>query len=272
VASSLFNLAAKAIIQAATRRYTRSNVGTAAAFARVWSSSRRKAPLIEQSLGNQQAQRAMREVAQLTAGHLPEKYSNRASQLVGELLTALGPMGEAIKLAIGGSGRSHYTDQLDSAIALVRALGGEFLTTDRNSPHYQRGLQAAKKVLGISDSGSRELDPHQVMNRLNEINEQIDAAGGSGRPPGGLPPTTGGEDDEWPDEHGIQIIGRDSASYDPESMELIRNREIKTPDSSNVYSFVYEEETDPKGRFQERSGILYVTFPPVVSGHGEAAE
>lgn len=265
MASSLFTLAAKAVIRSATRNYGRSPVGRAASFARVWTNSKRKAPEIERALGSRDSQRLMKVLSDLNSGKGgPDRYSLNASQLVNQLLSALGPMGEAIKLAIGGSSQK----QLDSAIGLVRALGGEYLTTDRGSPHYQRGLQAAKKVLGISDTGARELDPHEVMNKLNEINEQMDSAGGGGGKPPGAPPGAG-DDDEWPEEHGVQILGRDSASYDPEAMDLIRNREFKTPDSSNVYSFVYEEETDPKGRFQERSGILYVTFRPWFPGMKE---
>jgi hypothetical protein len=260
MASSLFSLAQRAAQKQATRQYQHSAIGRAAAFVRVWSASKRKGPEIETALGNQNAQRLIRDLAQSMAGQTPERYSSRASGLMSQLLGALGPLGEAIRLAVGGSGRSLYNEQLESAIALIRALGGEYVTMDKGSPHYQRGLQAARKVLGVT--GGRELDPHQVMERLNEINQQLDDQGG-GAGGSGLPPTTG---DEWPEEHGIPLVGRDSASYDPEAMEAILNREIKTPDSSNVYSFVYEEETDPSGRFQERSGILYVTFRPWYPG------
>lgn len=260
MASSLFSYAQRAIQQQATRSYQRSPIGRAASFVKVWSSSKRKAPEIERALGSSAAQRAMRDLAQVMAGETPERYSLRASSLMGQLLGSLGPLGEAIRLAIGGSGRSLYNEQLESAIALIRALGGEYLTMDKGSPHYQRGLQAARKVLG--QNAPQDLSPHEVMERLNDANEQLDAAGGGSQPPG-RPPTTG---DEWPEEHGIPLIGRDSASYDPESMQAILEREVKTPDSSNVYSFVYEEETDPRGRFQERSGILYVTFRPWYPG------
>ncbi len=259
MASSLFQLAQKAVARQAVRNYGNSSIGRAAAFVKVWSSSKRKAPEIERALGSSQAQRTIRELAQVMAGEQPERYSSRASGLMSQLLGALGPLGQAIQLAIGGSGRSLYNEQLESAVALIRALGGEYLTMDKGSPHYQRGLSAARKALG--KNGPRELTPQEVMDRLNDVNQQIDAGGG-GDPPG-RPPTTG---DEWPDEHGIPLVGRDSASYDPESMEAILNREIRTPESSNVYSFVFEEETDPRGRFQERSGILYVTFRPWYPG------
>jgi hypothetical protein len=146
MASSLFQFAQKLLQQRASRAYEQSPVGRAAAFARVWSSSKRKAPEIERALGNPNAQRLMRDLAQAMQGQTPERYSARASGLMAELLGSLGPLGEAIKLAIGGRGR--YTDQLESAVALIRALGGEYLTMDQGSPHYQRGLQAARKILG----------------------------------------------------------------------------------------------------------------------------
>jgi hypothetical protein len=182
------------------------------------------------------------------------------------LLRSLGPLGEAIRLAVGQSSGSLYGNQLESAIALIRALGGEYVTADRSSPHYRRGVEAARKVLG-QPPGS-ELPPHVVMDRLNEISHQAESGGsGAGTPPRG--PTTGEGGDEWPEEHGITLLGRGSASYDTEAMEAILEREIRTPQSSNVYSFVFEEETDPSGKFYQRSGILYVTFRPWFPGMKE---
>lgn len=59
--------------------------------------------------------------------------------------------------------------------------------------------------------------------------------------------------DEWPAERTIELLGRgDIGYYEPGTQALI-DREIETPHSSNVYSFVYQPET-------RRDGILYVTF------------
>lgn len=261
MASSLFTLASRAIQAAASRRYDRSPIGQAASAVRNASRGQTAAD-VRRILGNQSSQRLIREVANGLAGASPERYSLRASTLLGQLLSSLGPIGEAIRLAVGGAGRhSLQGDQLESAIALIRALGGEYLTMDPSSPHYRRGIEAAKKVV----SSGRESDPAVVMRMLEDVQRQIESGGGAGKPPGGKPPTTG-DDDGWPEEHGITLIGRGSASYDREAMEAILAREIKTPDSSNVYSFVYEEETAPEGKFYQRSGILYVTFRPWYPG------
>lgn len=268
MASNLFNLANRALQRLAQRAYSQTPIGRAAAAARIPRRASSASAYLNNVLNTPQAKRLMQEATGL-GGYSVERYTERSSGVLDQLLRSLGPLGEAIRLAVGQPRSSLHGSQLESAISLIRALGGEYLTADKSSPHYQRGIQAARKVLGTAPS--TELPPHVVMDRLNDILRNAEAGGAAGGGGSGIPPrgpTTGGGD-EWPEEHGITLLGRGSAMYDTEAMQAIQEREIKTPQSSNVYSFVFEEETDPSGKFYQRSGILYVTFRPWYPGMKE---
>lgn len=157
------------------------------------------------------------------------------------LLAELGGLGDVIRRAIGAGRSSVLTEQqVGQAAGILDELGGDVGTviTQPVTPDYQRGLDEGRR---LADEVRPQLEPDL-------------------QPPGAppkKPPTT---DDGWPEEHSIPTLGRGSIGYDEEGTRALVAREILTPGSSNVYSFVYEEETDPRGGFNQRAGILYVTF------------
>ena len=63
----------------------------------------------------------------------------------------------------------------------------------------------------------------------------------------------------------IKVLGRGYMGYDPAAAARLMQQVVRTPGSSNVYSFVYQPEEGEQARFkgfglQKEAGILYVTF------------
>lgn len=188
------------------------------------------------ALRGSQAQQQLTRLAE--AALQPHRYEQHAAPALNDLLRNLGPIGQAIQAIIGKPslrGRS----EIDQAIALLQSLGADVLVRDPSSPHFQRGLRAARQLLDEVD-------------RLPEPRTSPRTAPPRRPPP--APPTAPPAQPagEWPEEHGVQLLGR-GAHYYPRDWEELQSREIFTPSSSNVYSYVYEPETDSVG-------ILYVTF------------
>lgn len=187
-----------------------------------------------EALRGQQAKRGLTELAE--AALSPDRYDQKSESAVNNLLQTLGPIGDAIRIALGGRQSLRGPSEIEAAVALIRALGGDVIVRDQKSPHFQRGLKAARQLL---DEVDRLPEPQPLPRSA---------------PPGKPPTTTAppAQDDQWPDEHGVQLLGRGATQHAPDWAAL-QQREIFTPSSSNVYSFVYEPET-------ESVGILYVTF------------
>jgi hypothetical protein len=191
----------------------------------------------------------------------PIKYGKTHEQpdVLNRFLRLLGPLGDAIRRVIGGgkSVQNWSKQQAESAAEVVRAFGGEVLTRPGEAG-YQRGIDAAKKVLsdiatpppvqppiarhdvpippgrptiGETGKSQRTLDAEQVLDQI--INGEAE------------------EDEDTDEETSIQTLGR-GMGYDAEDDAALIGREIRV-ESSNVYSFVFERES-------HRSGILYVTF------------
>jgi hypothetical protein len=152
------------------------------------------------------------------------------------LLAELGGLGDVIRRAIGAGRSSTLTDrQIGQATGILDELGGavaQTIITTPETPDYSRGLGEGRRL-------AEEIEP--------QLEPDVQPPG---RPPGKPPGTA---DDGWPEEHSVPTFGRGSIGYDEEGTRELVAREILTPGSSNVYSFVFEAET-------EQMGILYVTF------------
>lgn len=198
---------------------------------------------VEQRLRGQKAERLLSDIVGGLSEDGAAAHSNDTSRAVSDLLSLLGPLGDAVRAAIG-AGRS-------------RSLG-------------RSQLAAALDVLGLNRSRGRKPTEVPVARDIAEsLQEVINPPPGKRPPPlpkrppplpsGGkrpppLPPSVGGlADDDEPPEHDIELSGRGTLGYDAAGTPGLISREILTPGSSNVYSFVFEQEN-------QTSGILYVTF------------
>jgi hypothetical protein len=188
---------------------------------------------IQRALRSPQARQSAVRLAEASLS--PDRYEQGAETAVNQFMRSLGPLGKALSAALGGRTALRSPSQVESAIALIRALGGDVIVRDPQSPHYKRGLRAAR----------------QLLEELDRLPEPTPAPA---MPPPAGPPRipAAAPGDEWPEEHDIQLLGRGAAQHAPD-WEALQRKEIKTPGSSNVYSFIYEPETDSVG-------ILYVTF------------
>ena len=109
----------------------------------------------------------------------------------------------------------------------------------------------------IRDARSDPTVTTEQKDALAEIAEILTQRFAPPAPP--PPPPTAPTAEEWPEEHDIQLLGRGHLGYDAEGTERLLAREIRTPQSSNVYSFVYQQE-NTRGPLRMQTGILYVTF------------
>jgi hypothetical protein len=188
--------------------------------------------------GGRRAERLAEQLLRSTSG----TYSPAAARNMTDLLSHLGPLGEAIRAAIGAGRRG--------------SLG-------------VRQLEAAMEILGITKDLGRPIEipvAEEVLERLEETvrrppplpKRPPPLPGGRKGPPPLPPGTAGGFEDDEPPEHDIRLSGRGSMGFDQQGMEELVGREIRTPGSSNVYSFVFEPENRQQGITGQ--GILYVTF------------
>lgn len=259
--SKLFQLAAKAAQRLAAREFNKTPVGKILRASKRLAtgrrgSDRRMTTLLKQ-LASPEARRLLEQLEQ--AGPIKYGKAHEQPDVLNRFLRLLGPIGDAIRRVIGGSKSvENWTKhQVESAGDVIRAFGGEVLARP-GQPGYQRGLDAAKKVL----SDIAEPPPVQppIMRHDLPIPPDRPTIGETGKSQRTIDEEEvikkilGGDQEEEEDtdeETTIQTLGR-GMGYDAEDDTETIQREIKV-ESSNVYSFVFERES-------HRSGILYVTF------------
>jgi hypothetical protein len=260
--SKLFQVAAKAAQRLAVREFNRTPVGKVLRASRRLAtgrrgSERRMATLLKQ-LASPEARRLLEELERTGPIRYGKAHDN--TETLNRFLRLLGPLGDAIRRVIGGGRamRNWSQQQVENAADVVRAFGGEVFTPP-GTPGYERGIEAARQILsdiaqpppvrppilrqnipvppdrptiGETGKSQRTLDEEAAIEQLLSSGEV--------------------EDEQDTDEEiTIQTLGR-GMGYDAEDDAALISREIKVQ-SSNVYSFVFERET-------QRSGILYVTF------------
>ncbi len=203
--------------------------------------SRRNARSARSRTRDQKTGRLIDQLATATADG--NSYSATAASLAGELLDTLGPLGDVIRSAVGATRRGALgSRQLMTALDLLGIFRG-------------RGKPRRPTELPLSEEVGKRLEEIVSPRRSVPPGEPLPPPLPSGgqRPPPAPPSVGGGYDDDEPPEHDIELSGRGSIGYDQAGTERLIGREIRTPGSSNVYSFVYEPEN-------AASGILYVTF------------
>lgn len=259
--SKLFAIAAKAAQRMAVREFQRTPIGKVLRASRRLATGRRgsdrRITTLLKQLSSPEARRLIDQLEQLG----PIKYGKAHEQpdVLNRFLRLLGPVGDAIRRVVGASrSTSSWTkQQVETAGDVIRAFGGEVLTRP-GQPGYERGIEAARQVLseiaspppvqppifrevpvppgrptiGETGKSQRTLDAEQLIEQL-------------------IRGDTEEEEEDLDEETLIQTLGR-GMGYDAEDDAALISREIKV-ESSNVYSFVYERES-------QRSGILYVTF------------
>ncbi len=174
-------------------------------------------------------QQMMRELeSQLGRGGVV-RYSGNAEQrqALDRLLGVLGPVGNAIRSVVTPGKGSFTRDSFNAAVDLIRAFGGEVLV-GKGRPGYDRGLEAARKIL--EDAGYTVIPPGQ----------------------GGVPET---------EPAGLEH--RPHLTADLEPTTWISEREIRVA-SSSVYSYSFEQETDTAGTLY----VTFLEWTPGMQGKG----
>lgn len=180
---------------------------------------------------------AAQRIGTRTAGKPPAPSS---AEVVRSILGTLGPLGKFITAIIAGPGQKLRRDsEAEAARQVLEAL---------NRQRYDREAREAQALI------DRRLDdvplPPEIAPQPQRPQPQTQPARTPPpveppAPPSAPAPAPGGYDD-------IQLLGRGAFYYEDDITELV-SREIRTPGSSNVYSYMWEHETP-------RVGILYVTF------------
>lgn len=186
-----------------------------------------------------------------------QRYSltGMAMQAVNNLLGSLGPLGHVIRSQLYR--RRRPADQLKAAADLLRSYGYEILGKDTRWPGYERGEEAAKQLL--EQAGYRVLPNGAVIPEPKPVWEQQQQEDGdepqsltytrpqpprdeqAGRPSASAPSQMQQPEDE-------QEEGED------EPVQVTVTPEIRTPSSSNVYSFQYDyKRSTLYVRYQEHS-------------------
>ena len=205
---SLFNVASAAVRKQARKNFQRSSLGQALAGAK-------------REANSSPFGRAMRKINQAARGsHLQgvnrdiERYGlhSYAMNAVNALLRSLGPFGKAIAQRLG---RKKPSDQLEAAADLLRSYGMEILHTDQKNPGYGRGERAARELL---ENAGYRITPQGEIFR----DEQVQQRSSASVPAGDVQAETTEDEEERM----------------PEVSPLVR-----TPGSSNVYSFQYNYKT-----------------------------
>lgn len=145
-------------------------------------------------------------IEQVAGAGGPTKYSQKSGQsksALDDLYDALGPFGDVLRglFGSGAGGSTDVEDQYNTAVEVIRAFGGEVLTK-KGQRGYARGVEAALELL--RDAGLFAERDDVII-------------------PTEIEPSTGG-----------------SISEPPLPGESPLSREIRTPTSSNVYSFQYD--------------------------------
>ena len=247
--SPLFQVASRAARMQARRAFGQTGVGRAITRARREFSAASPAGL-QRRFG-----RAMRDATGRTAANQFQREVNRyslsgvAMQGVNALLNSLGPIGQAIRASI--SRKRKPSDQLQAAADLLRSYGFEILGNDPKWSGYSRGETAAREVLenaGYTITPSGKVKPasrpfwdtgEEEESSFNQLGQPVTQSG---------PPVTFTTPklDERPE----RSEGPSQEEKEEEEQELSVTPEIRTPASSNVYSFQYDY----------RRSILYVRF------------
>ncbi len=247
--SPLFQLASRAARTQARRAFAQTDFGRAIGKARRGLSSASPAGLqrrfnraVRDATGRNALNRFQREVNRYS-------LSGMAMQGVNALLSSLGPIGQAIRASIGR--RRRPADQLQMAADLLRSYGYEILGKDPAWSGYQRGETAAREVLenaGYTITPSGQVKPAQRPfwdtqegEEGPEVNQLGQPVVQSGRPSASAAPDL--------TEESRRPVTQPEGD-DDEEQELTVTPEIRTPASSNVYSFQYDY----------RRSILYVRF------------
>ena len=236
--SPLFQEANRQIQAAARRQFARSDVGRL--ISDVQRSVQRSSQPQEQvrSVLRRYAQAARPEnaIKQLMGAEFGglvrelqrySKASHVGQKLIGEFLGSLGPAGNLIKNLIQPGAKAGLTGELNAAMNLIRAFGGEVLPGRgkewTNLGDVERGLAAA-------------------LQRLQEYGFAVVSSRG---PPRKAPQPEGDRktiDVEMGYRRGTQRV--------PADHPLVTGEMVQCPGSTNVYEFGYDNE----------AGYLYVRF------------
>jgi hypothetical protein len=236
--SPLFRLASRAARFAARRAFQRMPIGRSITQSRRQLKAGAMAPL------RRAMNKASRDLTGRTALNRVRRELNRTSmsgmamQAVNALLRSMGPFGQAIQSSIRSRGGP--AKQLQAAADLLRSYGYEILGKDPNWAGYQRGEEAAKEVLENAGytitPGGRVMpaNPPRWM-PFPEEEEQPEATTETATAPGRP------SDTQRPDlsEEARRPAPQPEGDEDEES-EVTVTPEIRTPASSNVYSFQYD--------------------------------
>lgn len=238
--NKLFNLASRAARFQARRTFQRSPMGRALTEARralstgVTTGLRRQVRKAQREItGRAAMNRVQREIQRYS-------ISGMAMQAVNAMLGSMGPVGQVIKSAL--SRRRRPADQLQMAADLLRTYGYEILGKDPRWSGYSRGEEAAKELLtnaGYTITPAGKVIPASRPFWQDEPAEEEQQAeppvNVSSRPTQSTPSREPEETRE---------------AEDQGEPEITMTPEIRTPASSNVYSFQYDYEAK----------ILYVRY------------
>lgn len=205
---SLFSVASSAVRKQARRDFQRSSLGKALAGAK------REANGSPMGRALRRINRQVRGVPMSGLNRDIERYGlhGYAMQAVNALLGAFGPFGRAIAQRLS---RKRPSDQLEAAADLLRSYGMEILHSDTRNPGYGRGEMAARQLL---EQAGYRISPQGDLERDEPVTERRSASVPAGN---------------------VQVEQEnDQEEQMPEVSPLIR-----TPGSSNVYSFQYNYKT-----------------------------
>jgi hypothetical protein len=203
---SLFEIASSAVRKQARKNFRASQLGKAISAAKRPSAFGRAVEDFRRQQNVFGAGRYQRDVA---------RYGlyGMAMGAVNSLLGALGPFGKAIAERIG---RKRPADQLQTAADLLRSYGMEILSPDVQWGGYARGERAARELL---ERAGYRVSPSGEVEKQLALPERK-----SSSIPAGLTST-----DEQEEQSGEDLMPRVSPV-------------VRTPGSSNVYSFQYNFE------------------------------
>jgi len=204
---SLFQVASSAVRKQARKNFRSSQLGQA------FSAAKRPGPM----------GRAIQEFRRAQNLNAPGQYQRdiqrfglygMAMGAVNSLLGALGPFGKAIAARIG---RKRPADQLQTAADLLRSYGMEILSPDVQWGGYARGERAARELL---EKAGYRIAPNGEVEKELTLPERRSTSIPSGN---------------------IDAQDQDEEASDDRMPKV--SPVVRTPGSSNVYSFQYNFET-----------------------------
>lgn len=191
--------------------------------------------------------RALSAAARITQRATSKVTPQATPNVVRSVLHSLGPIGRLIERAVSGpSNEIRRESEANAARQIVHAL---------NRQGYDRNLRTADALLRHPEAPPLDdvpipppIAPRPAPSAppVPQTQPQRTPPQQPPAPPGSAPASGGEQFDR------IQLLGRGAFYYEEDIRDLI-GREHLTPGSSNVYSFVYENELP-------NTGILYVTF------------